>query len=92
MEQEGQGVIVILSENRAKVDLLKRLKSLDAAAEQSEDESSDDSSDPVELKTYGIGAQILLELGVRRMEVMSAPMHMSGIAGFGLEVTGYRQE
>jgi len=41
------------------------------------------------LRTYGVGAQILSDLGVRRMRVLSAPKHMRGIEGFGLEVVDY---
>src|SRR5690606_41653890 len=41
------------------------------------------------LRTYGIGAQILNALGVRRMRVLSAPKRMQGISGFGLEVVEY---
>ena len=43
----------------------------------------------VDLRTYGIGAQILRELGVGRMRLMAAPRKMPSMAGFGLEVTGY---
>ncbi|MCP6237265.1 hypothetical protein NL436_27665, partial [Klebsiella pneumoniae] len=41
------------------------------------------------LRTYGIGAQILRDLGVHRMRVLSAPKHLYGISGFGLEITEY---
>jgi 3,4-dihydroxy 2-butanone 4-phosphate synthase / GTP cyclohydrolase II len=41
------------------------------------------------LRTYGIGAQILRSLGVRRMRVLSAPKQMYGLSGFGLEVVDY---
>jgi 3,4-dihydroxy 2-butanone 4-phosphate synthase/GTP cyclohydrolase II len=43
----------------------------------------------MDLRTYGIGAQILRELGVGRMRLMAAPRKMPSMAGFGLEVTGY---
>ena len=42
-----------------------------------------------ELRTYGIGAQIIADLGVRKMRVMSAPWKLTGLAGFGLEVVEY---
>lgn len=42
-----------------------------------------------ELRTYGIGAQIITDLGVRRMRVLSAPRKLSGLSGFGLEVVEY---
>ncbi len=45
----------------------------------------------IDLRLYGIGAQILRDLGVRRMRLMAAPRKMPSMAGFGLEVTGYEQ-
>jgi 3,4-dihydroxy 2-butanone 4-phosphate synthase/GTP cyclohydrolase II len=41
------------------------------------------------LRTYGVGAQILRDLGIQRMRVLSAPKQMLGISGFDLEITGY---
>lgn len=41
------------------------------------------------LRTYGIGAQILQDLGVRRMRVLSAPRQLHGISAFGLEIVEY---
>jgi 3,4-dihydroxy 2-butanone 4-phosphate synthase/GTP cyclohydrolase II len=43
----------------------------------------------MDLRTYGIGAQILRDLGVGRMRLMAAPRKMPSMTGFGLEVTGY---
>ena len=41
------------------------------------------------LRNYGTGAQILRDLGVHRMRVLSAPKQMHGLSGFGLEVVEY---
>ncbi len=43
----------------------------------------------LDLRTYGIGAQILRDLGVKRMRLMAHPRKMPSMAGFDLEVTGY---
>jgi 3,4-dihydroxy 2-butanone 4-phosphate synthase / GTP cyclohydrolase II len=43
----------------------------------------------VDLRTYGIGAQILRELGVRRMKLLGSPRRMPSMVGYGLEVTGF---
>ena len=82
----GEGVIVVLRNRDSSADILARLK----------DFKLHDSDDPVpvrpdrgELRTYGIGAQILSDLGVRKMRVMSAPRAMHGISGFDLEVVEY---
>ena len=40
-------------------------------------------------RIYGIGAQILRQLGVRKMKLLSSPRRMPSMTGFGLEVTGF---
>ncbi len=42
-----------------------------------------------DLRDYGIGAQILKDLGVGKMRLLAVPRKMPSMAGFGLEVTGY---
>ena len=42
-----------------------------------------------DLRTYGIGAQILLDLGIHKMRVLSAPKKMHALSGFDLEVVEY---
>jgi len=44
-----------------------------------------------DLRLYGIGAQILRDLGVGRMRLMAAPRKMPSMTGFGLEITGYAE-
>ncbi|CCG19021.1 RibB2 protein [Taylorella asinigenitalis 14/45] len=44
-----------------------------------------------DLRTYGIGAQILRDLGVGRMRLLSNPLRMPSMEGFSLTVTGYEQ-
>ena len=43
----------------------------------------------MDLRTYGIGAQILRDLGVGRMRVMAKPRKMPSMAGYDLRVAGY---
>ncbi len=84
----GHGVIVVLRNRDGAADLLARLKDLTL-------HDGDDlipvrrPKDRSELRTYGIGAQILSDLGVRKMRVMSAPRAMHAISGFDLEVVEY---
>ncbi len=44
---------------------------------------------PADIRTDGVGAQILMDLGVKKMKLMTAPKVIHGLAGFGLEVVGY---
>jgi 3,4-dihydroxy 2-butanone 4-phosphate synthase/GTP cyclohydrolase II len=44
----------------------------------------------MDLRTYGIGAQILKDLSVGKMKLLSSPRKMPSMAGFDLEVSGYQ--
>lgn len=46
----------------------------------------------VDLRSYGVGARILADLGVQRMRVIGAPRKLHGLPGFGLEVVEYIQD
>ncbi|MGB7184546.1 MAG: bifunctional 3,4-dihydroxy-2-butanone-4-phosphate synthase/GTP cyclohydrolase II [Burkholderiaceae bacterium] len=46
-------------------------------------------SNKIDLRTYGMGAQILRHLGVRRMRLLSQPRKMPSMSGFELEVVGF---
>ena len=83
---EGRGVIVLLHSHQESSDLKQRLSHYqlqDQGVTQAERASNPD------LRTYGIGAQILSDLGVRRMRVLSAPKKFHGLSGFDLEVVDY---
>jgi 3,4-dihydroxy 2-butanone 4-phosphate synthase / GTP cyclohydrolase II len=43
----------------------------------------------LDLRTYGIGAQILRELGIGKMKLLGSPRRMPSMVGYGLEVTGF---
>jgi len=84
--ENGQGIVVVLGQHESPKDLVHRIQNY---------REYDKSGKPVtreerhELRTHGIGAQILSDLGVRRMRVLSAPMVVHGLSGFGLEVVEY---
>ena len=44
---------------------------------------------PMDLRTYGVGAQILRELGIGRMKLLGNPRKLPSVAGYGLEITGF---
>jgi 3,4-dihydroxy 2-butanone 4-phosphate synthase/GTP cyclohydrolase II len=43
----------------------------------------------MDLRTYGIGAQILREMGISKMKLLGSPRRMPSMTGYGLEVTGF---
>jgi len=78
------GVVVILRQGespRELADAVRVAARPEAAAERTHTGTV--------LRTIGVGAQILQDLGVRRMQVLSAPKHVHGLAAFGLEIVGY---
>ena len=76
------GVIVILREPESARQIVQWM--LDHSEEQKVTNDS-----PEELRTHGIGAQILMDLDVHKMRLLSAPKRIHGLAGFGLEVVDY---
>jgi len=46
----------------------------------------------MDLRNYGIGAQILRDLNVGKMRLLAKPRKMPSMAGFDLEVTGYEEQ
>ena len=44
----------------------------------------------MDLRTYGIGAQILKDLGVGKMKLLASPRKMPSMTGFDLDVVGYQ--
>ena len=83
--KEEVGVIVLLRDQESSRDFMDAVESL---GQQRDDLENRRSGDEV-LRTYGIGAQILRDLGLSKIRVLSAPKHMYAISGFDLEITEY---
>ncbi len=81
IDKAGEGVIVFLRQAETPKDMVNIIDSM-IQGHGAEDQGDDQ-------RTYGIGAQILADLGVRKMSLLSAPKVFHGLAGFGLEVVDY---
>ncbi len=79
------GVLVLLRPHEEPRELVRRIRMLGLGA--GEEERAAGAS--AEQRTIGIGAQILLDLGVRKMRLLSAPKRFHALAGFGLEAVEY---
>jgi 3,4-dihydroxy 2-butanone 4-phosphate synthase / GTP cyclohydrolase II len=84
--EAGNGVVVMLRQQESARELTDALRAFAAPAGAGAELPGTDGS---VLRTFGVGAQILKDLGVKRMRVLSAPKQMHGISAFGLEVEGY---
>lgn len=80
--QQGRGVAVLLNCGESAEQLLAQFEGTARAAQAPERGRMD-------LRTYGVGAQILRECGVQKMQLMGQPRRMPSMAGYGLEITGY---
>jgi 3,4-dihydroxy 2-butanone 4-phosphate synthase/GTP cyclohydrolase II len=83
--EAGAGVVVVLRKWETPQALVKQVINLNKVDQPQPEE------DVRDLRTYGIGAQILADLGVHKMRVLSAPKRMHAISGFDLEVEEYVQ-
>jgi len=78
------GVVVVLNNAETPEQVVQRMRFY---KETPQDRPQRESA--TELRTYGIGAQILRDLGVKQMRVLSSPRKLSGLSGFDLEVVEY---
>ncbi|HTY93976.1 MAG TPA: 3,4-dihydroxy-2-butanone-4-phosphate synthase [Steroidobacteraceae bacterium] len=89
------GVVVVLREAEPAWDVAAALQALQrppagAAAPAGESAAKPNlNAQAMVLRTFGVGAQILKDLGVSRMRVMSQPKQMHGLSAFGLTVESY---
>ncbi len=82
IRQEGAGVVVLLNCGESADQLMSQLEGRATATHA-----------PVrgrmDLRSYGIGAQILKACGVRKMQLLGNPRRMPSMTGYELEITGY---
>jgi 3,4-dihydroxy 2-butanone 4-phosphate synthase/GTP cyclohydrolase II len=79
-----RGVIVLLNCGETADELFAQFAALDQPAKRPQGRAAS-----MDLRSYGIGAQILKELGVGKMKLLASPRKMPSMTGFNLEVTGY---
>jgi 3,4-dihydroxy 2-butanone 4-phosphate synthase/GTP cyclohydrolase II len=89
----GNGAVVLLRQQESPRELTESVRAMASAATQAAARADRDAKaqggEGAVLRTFGVGAQILKDLGVRRMRVLSAPKQMHGISAFDLEVEAY---
>lgn len=87
IESEGQGVTVILCNQFSSQELIEQLKLF------SQGDSTELKQAPKpntkDQRTIGLGAQILVDLGIQKIRLLSAPKRFHAITGYGLEIVEY---
>ena len=80
--EQGKGVAVLLNCGETADQLLAQFEGRARSAQAP-------GRGQMDLRTYGVGAQILRECGVHKMELLGTPRRMPSMTGYGLEVTGF---
>jgi 3,4-dihydroxy 2-butanone 4-phosphate synthase/GTP cyclohydrolase II len=85
--QEGSGVVVILQHEESPRDLARRIEHFQTSAQGLE--SGWRRPERQVMRTYGLGSQVLRDLGVSRMRVLGHAMKAPAMSGFDLEIVEY---
>ena len=85
IQQSERGVMVLLNCGESAEQLFAQIDALEAPPAKPQGRAAS-----MDLRDYGIGAQILRDLGVGKMQLLANPRKMPSMTGFDLEVTGYR--
>lgn len=88
IEKEGEGVLLYIRQEGRGIGLVNKLKAY-ALQDQGLDtvEANEALGFKPDLRNYGIGAQVLVDLGVRKMRLMTNnPKKMVGLQGYGLSI------
>ena len=89
VDKEGSGVILYLRQEGRGIGLVNKIKAYALQQEQGLDtvEANEELGFKSDMRNYGIGAQILVDLGVRQMRLMTNnPKKMVGLEGYGLSI------
>ena len=90
VQEEGLGVILYLHQEGRGIGLVNKLKAYSLQDKGFDTvEANEQLGFDADLRDYGVGAQILVALGVRKMRLMTNnPKKIIGLEGYGLEVVG----
>lgn len=82
ISDSGNGVLVLLSQDYRAADMVDHIEGFFAARPRTAETSG-------MYRTIGVGSQILRDLGVGKMRLLSSPMKFNALSGFGLEIVEY---
>ncbi|MBU1452857.1 MAG: bifunctional 3,4-dihydroxy-2-butanone-4-phosphate synthase/GTP cyclohydrolase II [Proteobacteria bacterium] len=88
IDAEGSGVLLYMSQEGRGIGLVNKLKAYELQDHGADTvEANEALGFPADLRDYGIGAQILVDLGIRQMRLMTNnPKKMVGLEGYGLSM------
>ncbi len=89
IEEDGQGVLVYMKQEGRGIGLLNKIRAYQLQENGADTvEANELLGFPADLRDYGIGVQVLLDLGIKSMRLMTNnPKKIIGLQGYGLSVT-----
>ena len=84
--REERAVLVILCNQYTSIELINQIESYRLSKNKIDKKNTNVGWDT---RTIGLGAQILSDLGIKKMRLLSAPKHIHALSGFGLEIVEY---
>lgn len=88
IEREGRGVVVYIAQEGRGIGILNKLKAYELQDKGMDTvEANQALGFKADLRDYGLGAQVLADLGLRRLKLMTNnPSKVAGLQGYGLEI------
>ena len=88
IEENGKGVIVYMNQEGRGIGLLNKLKAYELQDDGADTvEANEMLGFPPDLRHYGVGAQILADLGLKKIKLLTSnPKKVVGLDGYGLEI------
>jgi len=84
VENEGRGIVLYMMQSARKPALLTQLRAMERRQAGADDDTTPSGMDP---RDYGIGCQILRDLGARKLRLLTnSPQRRVGLRGYGLEI------
>lgn len=89
IQQHGKGVLVVLRQPDQNKQLAAKIQ---LYQQQDRGDASSTVKSGWDLRTFGVGAQILSDMGVSKMRIIGTPTKLNGLSGFGLDLIGYVED
>jgi len=83
--ENGSGIVVVLRSSNDSDTILQNIKNYN----QQQSGVNLPQQTQGDLRTFGLGAQILVDLGVSNMQILGSKVKLHGLSGFGLEISDY---
>ncbi len=92
LEKEERGIVLYMNQQNMGHNLLERLSGYQTTLPSEKEGESATGGSTMDQRDYGVGAQILRDLGAYRLQLLTdRPVKRAGLMGYGIEIVGHRR-